>query len=124
FYSSGISKNQTLFELSQLQPGWEVLTIETLYHGGWMVVVQDVASKTINGHVISNYGTYYGTWGLPQQYTYSKNYGTLKNNTVWSILTTNPANPNVWTLVSTEKLTTFTTGKISIYPCFFSSYLL
>nr|CAG8462664.1 5203_t:CDS:10 [Entrophospora candida] len=110
FYSTGAANNVTQFELTQLN-GWEVLTVETLYHGGWIITAKN-ANNDINGLVISNYGTYFSDWGLSSQtIKYSTDYGTLRNNTVWVILypLVQSSDSTTWTLMSTSTLTSFTT---------------
>nr|CAG8457397.1 10913_t:CDS:10 [Entrophospora candida] len=106
FYSTGATNNVTQFELTQLN-GWEVLTVETLYHGGWIITAKN-ANNDINGLVISNYGTYFSDWGLSSQtIKYSTDYGTLRNNTVWVILypLVQSSDSTTWTLMSTSTLT-------------------
>ncbi|CAJ0913235.1 13437_t:CDS:2, partial [Entrophospora sp. SA101] len=110
FYSTGATNNVTQFELTQLT-SWEVLTVETLYHGGWIITAKN-ANNDINGLVISNYGTYFSDWGLSSQtIKYSTDYGTLRNNTVWVILypLVQSSDSTTWTLMSTSTLTEFTT---------------
>ncbi|CAJ0756792.1 24202_t:CDS:10 [Entrophospora sp. SA101] len=109
FLSSGKVNSVTPeFSITQITTAtiWDV---QTLYYGGYVILVETPAGS-VEGHVCSNNGTYFGNWGFTKQYEYTnKIAGVLPNNTLWTIPKQQLDDNNSWTCVLTDTLTTYST---------------
>nr|CAG8526867.1 13248_t:CDS:10 [Entrophospora candida] len=109
FLSSGIVNSVTPeFSITQITTAtiWDV---QTLYYGGYVILVETPAGS-VEGHVCSNNGTYFGNWGFTNQYEYTnKIAGVLPNNTLWTIPKQQLDDNHSWTCVLTDTLTTYST---------------
>ncbi|CAJ0909081.1 18489_t:CDS:2 [Entrophospora sp. SA101] len=85
---------------------WDV---QTLYYGGYVILVETVPTGNVDGHICSNNGTYFGNWSFSSQYQYTnKIAGVLPDNTLWTI-PKQPTDDYSWTCLLTDALTNYST---------------
>ncbi|CAG8751925.1 9382_t:CDS:2, partial [Gigaspora margarita] len=118
FFRSGARKISQEFTVAGLETYqyvvWDILN---LYRGGYCVLRQGINTTAIDGLVYDDFGNPNGTWGLPSNYTYTRNIGVYPNNTLWAVV--NGPDNFTWTFVTSSSLVNFRTvspGNSSIIP--------
>ncbi|CAG8527195.1 25926_t:CDS:10, partial [Gigaspora rosea] len=108
FFRSGARKISQEFTVTGLETYqyvvWDILN---LYQGGYCVLRQGINTTTIDGLVYDDVGNPNGTWGLPRNYTYTRNIGVFPNNTLWAVV--NGPDNFTWTFVTSSSLVNFRT---------------
>ncbi|CAB4403041.1 unnamed protein product [Rhizophagus irregularis] len=90
----------SVFDLRKLFVDKEIIGVNSLFQGGYLITTHDNQNKTIEGIILDDNGKYNGTWSYPPDLNVSNSFGTaaFRNGTLFLVTFENEM---TWKVIST-----------------------
>ncbi|CAB4493246.1 unnamed protein product [Rhizophagus irregularis] len=90
----------SVFDMRKLFVDKEIIGVNSLFQGGYLITTHDDQNKTIEGIILDDNGKYNGTWSYPPDLNVSNSFGTaaFRNGTLFLVTFENEM---TWKVIST-----------------------